>query len=210
MRERGIIFSTPMVKAILEGRKTQTRRIVKPQPLGGDAAFVIDGFSFGRMAPDVDEFRRCPYGKVGDRLWVRENYWLVDMPGMGDWPCLLYEDEFENYSNDALRPWLPIRMWESDRPITSKTFGHKPSIHMPRWASRITLEIVSVRVERLREITPADIIAEGCPEEHNGSEILMESWYADLWNSLHGDGAWELNPWVWVIEFKSLEAGELK
>jgi len=185
-----------MVRAILEGRKTQTRRVVKP--LGNDDGFVILDYGNGGWPYRSDDgdssthiVRRggklyieetphaCPYGQPGDRLWVRETWADVRTPASqiqtvyrADWP----------YKNPSTKPW-------------------KPSIHMPRWASRILLEVTGVRIERLQDISEEDAIAEGV------SDILNPvGAYRELWDSINGDGAWVANPWVWIVEFKRLEA----
>lgn len=162
MKERPIIFSGEMVRAILAGRKTQTRRVIKPQPV------IQDGVAFFKTG------QRCPYGQIGDRMWVREA-WI------------------RNSGVPAYRADDPS--WPGETP------KWKPSIHMPRWASRITLEIVNVRVERLQDITVGDAWAEGCP---NSDVNVIPDWFIPLWagiNAARGNG-WDDNPWVWAIEFK--------
>ncbi len=199
MRERPILFSEPMVRAILEGRKSMTRRVVKPQP----------------QYTKMDEFLRacpamcaCPYGLPGDRLWVRESFYCVDMPHYGDTPCLVYADEYERYQKyDQTKPH-----GIEERPCGFK-FGHHPSIFMPRWASRINLEITGIRVERLQDISEEDAKDEGCSggvttESHFGSNKAFESTplseFYNLWESINAKRGfgWDKNPWVWVIEFK--------
>uniref|UniRef100_UPI0028AD0EB3 hypothetical protein n=1 Tax=Achromobacter sp. TaxID=134375 RepID=UPI0028AD0EB3 len=162
MRERPILFSAPMVRALLAGTKTQTRRVVK-EPISGwlnnanGSHKVLKGqvfnYSFDQHLGD------CPYGQPGDRLWVRESFWGCDAPGWGDQPCVVYDDEWhgKEYRPDEVRPW-------------ARKFGRIPSIHMPRDCSRITLEITGVRVERLHKISEADAVAEGIPEESEPCE----------------------------------------
>ena len=192
MKERPIIFSGPMVRAILAGTKTQTRRVVKFKPWH-QIEEREDGSPWPWMYDDdraADHWLPCPYGQAGDRLWVRESFCDARQAAAGR---VLYRA-----SGDTACGW-------------------KPSIHMPRFASRITLEITSVRVERLQDISEADAAAEGVtPKWEPGcSGRLMEalggfsfrpaaSAYADLWESLHGTGAWDANPWVWVVEFKRI------
>ena len=226
MKERPILFSGEMVRAILDGRKTQTRRVVKPDPdatwgyLAGDDAdgppalewaHVTDG-SLGHSGsgwystlseyPDEGSFHfRCPYGAPGDQLWVRET-WRDGQYAIGkEW------DPDERVGYRASFVGDPALKW-------------KPSIHMPRWASRLTLEVVSVRVERLQDITEADALAEGiqdggcnnCGESSYPNpcgcanpEPLYVDAFAWLWNSINGKRApWVLNPWVWVVTFKPL------
>ena len=214
MKERPILFTGPMVHAILDGSKTQTRRIAK-EFAGRDNLDAIL-----RRFPNQNG---CPYGQPGDRLWVRESWGVVS----NDWDA-----------NGNLTDWTP------DRPATAITemrfgqgyySGHAiyaadgsyewagdddgggeprsawhPSIHMPRAASRILLEIVSVRVERLQDIGEADARAEGVTIEDQhmrgycAGEFLPPSIraYRDLWESINGAGSWGANPWVWVVEFK--------
>lgn len=146
----------------------------------------------------------CPYGLVGDRLWVRESFWGCDAPGYGDQPCVVYEDEWHSgeYHPAEIRPW-------------ARRFGHIPSIHMPRDCSRITLEITGVRVQCLKQISSEDCFAEGIDPEgadynegenyaNAGSPVPPERWaFSALWNSTGGD--WEANPYVWVVEFKRVK-----
>jgi len=176
MKERPILFSAPMVRAILDGSKTQTRRIVKSQ---------------SNIC--------CPFGKPGDRLWVRETFQgpLFDSDNS---KCCVYRadgGEAPEYvdADDNLRQ------------------GWKPSIFMPRWASRITLEITGVRVERLQDISASDCYAEGCfrPDQLKslGSEVTTRDnargAYRKLWESINGADSWDANPWVWVVEFKAID-----
>ena len=220
MKERA---SWPMkaweVRAILAGSKTQARRVVKP--VGNDEGFVLldygDGF-WPYRSDDGDSTSHtvkrggktylyetphsCPYGQPGDRLWVRESGWerpwrtaKMMREGADTWPRYAYAADG----------------WDDQDRADFKAWGFKslPSIHMPRWASRILLEIVSVRVERLQDISEGDAVAEGCETvcmtptgEDNGSAIYGPDGYAALWDRINGAGAWEANPWVWVIEFK--------
>jgi hypothetical protein len=181
MKERPILFSAPMVRAILEGRKTQTRRIVKPQPDGIRAKF--HHFDFVGQAVFTDgSYVQCPYGKPGDRLWVRESF---SRSPLG----VLYRADFVKTARAS--------RW-GDR--------WRPSIHMPRVASRILLEITDVRVERLNEITEKDASAEGVSADvFLGDTPTAIVPFCMLWESIHGPGSWEKNPWVWVIEFKIIE-----
>lgn len=197
MKERPILFSAPMVRAIMDGSKTQTRRVVKPQPpehmniarhLGdGDWQFVNDV----RMLADSASTWRCPYGQPGDRLWVREK-WAEARPLGSPWPATMYIYAACDNRTDYGGPW-------------------KPSIHMPRKASRITLEVTSVRVERLQDISGPDCWAEGIAEirekgdEHGDLRGSVTQDYSALWESINGPGSWEANPWVWAIEFRRVE-----
>lgn len=211
MKERPILFSAPMVRAILEGRKTQTRRIVKPQP----SQELLDDYAEIRRERNVQkddaemlsECLLCPYGVPGDRLWVRETLRRHRYAGArGGWL----------YSADNVQVALPQndpRVIEMRDWAVYKKGDSCPSIHMPRWASRITLEIADVRVERLQEISEADAEAEGLTCRDGLYATSGEVWqidprkaYRDLWKSLHGEGSWAANTWVWVIEFKRVEA----
>ena len=198
MKERPILFSAPMIRALLDGSKTQTRRVAKPQPsrhhwegipgyaLNMDGPAPMEGGSvgvrFNHTIPqnrewDRDAWVKCPYGQPGDRLWVREAWMPV-------------EHDVQPYRYRATNPSY-IGKW-------------KPSIHMPRIASRITLDVVSVRVERLRDISRGDAMGEGCPFPNMAQGDDPRQWYADLWSQINGPGSWELNPWVWVVEFKRI------
>ena len=199
--EKPIIFSTEMVRAILEGRKTQTRRVIKPQPIERQRIVLTITPSVVALMNELGRqinLIECPYGQVGDRLWVRET-WAADIPG-----CergLSYRSDHADPLGDG--PSYPMR-W-------------RPSIHMPRWASRITLEIVKVRVERVQEITEEDVVREGIPCRifsegmalfyyHDGghcTEALPV--FAHLWDTLSPKHPWESNPYVWVVEFRTTQ-----
>lgn len=228
MKERPILFSGPMVRALLAGTKTQTRRIVKPQPHPNHIISPAwgkspDGFPFGEPGlwrengPDYpdgpEDERRCPYGVIGDRLWVKET-WNTP-PG-----------HYELASPRELRVGTPIRYasdgevrGDSDRFVDTAgciAFGRaRPSIFMPRWASRITLELVDVRVERLHAITPDDVLAEGLVDPK--VEVILGSRVHDpgallaafkaLWVSINGEASWHANPFVWVLSFRRVTYG---
>ncbi len=230
MKERPVLFSAPMVRAILDGRKTVTRRIVKDQPdypvfIAGDP--VTPRFSVeGREAEAVGQFlTRCPYGIPGDRLWVRETfviedtreYWaeIKSRDGLpADRPVKWIDDDYfgrrpliPHYRATEPEPHI-VREETMTGPDDDRT-RWMPSIFMPRWASRIDLEIVGVRVERLQEITHEDAIAEGCPGGHGSiagyaySATPIEHFRA-VWETINGAGSWEANPWGWVVEFKRI------
>jgi hypothetical protein len=170
MKERPILFSGMMVRAILEGRKTQTRRIAKDKDI---LNVVID--ETGKVS-----FKNCQYGCVGDRLWVRESW------SYGQYPL----DAEIMYAAD----------WEKDGSFPRKW---KPSIHMFRKDSRITLEIVSIKVKRLQNMDAVDAKAEGIKKDILGTSYELIKDFQSLWDSINGKKAtWESNPWVWVIEFK--------
>jgi len=183
-----------MVQAILDGRKTQTRRVIKPQPellQFGDGTWVWKG--------EQDRFpqiRECPYGQPGDRLWVRETW--------GNSPFRNSDKPSDIKPND---PESRI-VYKADPFINESHYWWRPSIHMPRWMSRITLEVVSVRVERVQHISEADAAAEGvdlsCGLSAKNDYPNFKRTYHQLWNSINEKRgySWESNPWVWVIEFK--------
>lgn len=185
MKERPILFSAHMVRAILDGRKTQTRRPVKNLGFVTGIGHVLNGSDDRSEWPDF-----CPHGKLGDRLWVRETW--SQHPQFADIAFRADGEEFED--SDGFT-WIP--KW-------------KPSIHMPRKASRIDLEITGVRVERLHDISEEDAIAEGVQitDEHTGCADDIDSHahaYKFIWESINGKGSWDLNPFVWVVEFKRIE-----
>ncbi|CAM7383049.1 Morphogenetic protein [Citrobacter cronae] len=215
MKERGMIFNAEMVRAILDGRKTQTRRIISN--VGADNCIPLqkrtktkDGIYTHVM--DANIYGLCPFGKVGDRLWVRETWSDVNLEGapavayraddevydlMED-ESLLDEDGAFNYQDPRVSKYQ-FAAWYSDL-ISGVEGNWRPSIYMPRWASRILLEITDVRVERLNAITESDASAEGITDTGFG-DLLVDG-YRYLWKSIYGDDSWQANPWVWVIEFK--------
>lgn len=208
MKERPILFSAPMVRAVLADTKTQTRRIAKPvrHPDLGNV------YSPGALAlehePQHVIDRACPYGQPGDRLWVRETW--MDLRGTG------IEIRYA-YCADT-----PRGSYGDDQ---RKCFGLKwrPSIHMPRSASRITLDITSVRLERLQDISEADAVAEGIEKQEDGigwkrgpissdhpntatRTAFPTLAFQSLWECINGTDSWKTNPWVWAVEFKRLES----
>lgn len=178
------------------------------------APMIEDEYGMLDAGPEIygvyDEYGewgcKCPYGQPGDRLWVRESLYLVDCPTDPYWPRFLYKEEFEFYQNDGWYKKQTDRFWASRlwRGNNDK-FGHKSPIHMPRWASRITLEIVNVRMERLQEISEEDAIAEGVMLTFTQTRRAV---FKYLWEKIHGPDAWNQNPWVWVIEFKRVDGKE--
>lgn len=199
MRDHPIIFSAPMVRAILEGRKTQTRRVVKGwQPKGIGAFHVDTGFKRGHptlvettphpAGREIHWLQRMPYGQPGDRLWVRESF-----SGPHEWATIPPSGWGWDHSD------VPIWYWADGNPDHGDWTRPRPSIHMPRWASRITLEITDVRVQRVQDISEEDALAEGCR-----SQIKHSAAFADLWDSINesrGFG-WNANPYVWALTFK--------
>jgi len=237
MKERPILFTGPMVRAILDGSKTQTRRIVKPQPF--DRSYSRHdhrmAYASGRVADgdEIDGFyaystssggewrARCPYGQPGDRLWVRET-WLEDPEDDGTW----HYTQYMGCKGSPLSE-IPKKFRKPEHCIYREGWDGvdlrwRPSIHMPRWASRILLEIVSVRVERLQAIGDNDALTEGVERVENNygngpaycdygmkNQDDTAEWfnspvdsYQSLWESINGAGSWDANPWVWVVEFK--------
>lgn len=182
MKERSIIMSGDNPRLILEGRKTQARRLVKNPNFS-----VVNGRP--HFAKADGSFYDCPYGIAGDRLWVREA-WHTDNPEY------IARYKAEPYLGDPDPDNAQI-CYRADLVHENSGCVWRPSIHMPRWASRITLEITKVRVERLQDISEEDALAEGQP----CNDRTARSNYMILWDSLHGKGAWNNNPFVWVIEF---------
>lgn len=203
MKERPILFSAPMVRAILDDRKTQTRRIIKNIGIVPGIGEVLNGSDDAKEWPDF-----CPYGKQGDRLWVRETHWMDKR----DILCAVMD--LDGFAADA-HPAGRNKFVKDFHSLKNNKFWKKrPSIHMPRIVSRILLEITGVRVERLQDISECDAKAEGsyvC--DYFGRRLLDQSsnqgcykWgYRSIWESINGTGSWDLNPFVWVVEFKVLE-----
>ncbi|ADU71514.1 hypothetical protein [Pantoea sp. At-9b] len=230
MRERGMIFNADMVRAVLNGSKTQTRRIMKVQPESNQ--FGLSRVRASTKRSDIgkyywsesnatghhirSEMFSCPFGAVGDRLWVRETWWQA---GYG----------YARYPDDDEYAWTGSRriLFAADgnppnepNPDYPKGLGggkfsaaspnrlwrKRPSLHMPRWASRITLEITGVRVERLQSMSGEDARSEGFAYED--SHLLGDiDEFSRVWTSIYGEESWQANPWVWVIEFKRVEGG---
>lgn len=235
-RERPILFSAPMVRAILDGTKTQTRRVLKPQPklipprswagCAGKHWWACDAVR--SMVEIEDELQGTdksmawclnPYGKPGDRLWVREAWQFYDWTEYGE-PCIRYaaddarlwpEIEDEQTGLKLMDVWAALSDPENyaiDNRAADRRW--RPSIHMPRWACRIMPEVTGVRVERLQDISAEDCIAEGLTtnlREHDAVMHLRDQ-FRDLWISTGGD--WDANPWVWVVEFKRVDNNEEK
>lgn len=217
MKERPILFSAPMVRAILDGRKTQTRRIAKVTSDGCKEGFITPLSGFVPRSIE-NHISYCPYGKPGDRLWVRETWSREKSP----YHCnaIFYRADGESYGKQYALSFV------------ERESKWRPSIHMPRWASRILLEITCVRVERLQDISENDAVFEGLKaltkddgltikygipdrdgypgnDDHgwdwrdwNVSPVLA---YKKLWESINGQGSWDLNPWVWCITFEVLQ-----
>lgn len=231
MKERPILFSGPMVRAILEGRKTQTRRIVKlphSNPLGVWESTTVGGHGTrlvdGSPAPELPAIWHtrtgdclvCPHGNAGDRLWVRETHEVRRIGSEtfdGGRPTRRYAGIA--YQADDGRAEVDIDLNTFQALDAKESRGWSPSIHMPRWASRITLEITGVRAERLRDISAADALAEGIERTGDGFSVdggrhfhaaSPRCAFASLWDGLNaarGHG-WDANPWVWTISFRRL------
>ncbi|WP_154914040.1 ASCH domain-containing protein [Klebsiella grimontii] len=258
MKERGMIFNGEMVRALLDGRKTQTRRIVKGTDgavkfckewnINGEEVFVVLGEKDHTGMNPVLGAISCPLGAVGDRIYVRETWAIL---GNEDGCCIDWEEKLcKADERSAARIYRAsceqkpgnYGLWSipDDADWKPHTKDHqyegawRPSIHMPRWASRILLEITDVRVERLNAISEEDAQREGVHAEvwdqtvvarnYAASDEFFQFWSEDmphfvemnqlhqssfrsLWESIYGEESWQANPWVWVIEFKRVEGG---
>ncbi|MGG6084651.1 hypothetical protein ACQSEB_23790 [Salmonella enterica] len=214
MKERGMIFNGEMVRAILEGRKAQTRR---PFNWRRQPAMEMAERDDGSLWPWAEDCERggdiwfaCPFGEVGDRIWVRETFRVHSRAT--DVATLVYRASVRNSWTEQTHR-VPVAV--CNKPATPEKWT--PSIHMPRWASRILLEITDVRVERLNAISQEDAQAEGMEltgwrptysDPDSGGEVWTPyDNFAQLWSSIYGEESWQANPWVWVIEFKRVEGG---
>ena len=236
MKDHPMIFNGEMVRAILEGRKTQTRRLIKIGKEWGDTAEEFSIIKINELDSSVDphwivfhnEYPeeggsvpfKCPFGKIGDRLWVRETWADVNTD---NGPALMFKDGSFHFCVDDAYPVEYSRypncnftMWCGDLARGEDGHAWRPSIHMPRWASRITLEITDVRYERLQDISEEDAIAEGIVggylengtsgfgSNENMPDIYKAKWkFKSLWNSIYKN--WDANPFVWAITFKRVE-----
>lgn len=246
MKERPILFSAPMVRALLDGRKTQTRRVIKKATglslsVGQDDEqpdiAVLSWLTGAGPGYDVDEHVervRCPYGAIGDRLWVRET-WYVDDYRVQKGPYLKPDDYYDVH--EERQTGGIVYRADGDAPFEAEQPVWRPSIHMPRWVSRIDLEITGLRIEHVQSISEADAQAEGVEspeverEERNwnicprcGGTRLYTAFsgggacpdtdcmecdthakrFRHLWAAINGENSWAANPWVWVIEFKRI------
>ncbi len=215
MKERPILFSAPMVRAILSGSKSQTRRVVKPQPTEGGLEWwaTACGGDFAAWQDPLlllDEHsedggpcqRQCPYGQPGEKLWVRETW--MDLLGTG------IERKTGDHGRYAYAADTPPGSYGDDQ---RKAYGLKwrPSIHMPRAASRITLEVTGVRVERLQDISETDAVAEGARPTlapldtvRLGAVGTAKEGFRQIWESINGPSSWDANPFVWVVSFRRM------
>jgi len=246
MTERPILFNGAMTRALLDGRKGQTRRLVK-SPHADEADRWNYDAERGLWESGVNgeggacahgDWVRCPFGTVGDRLWVRETWQYADWTEDG-LPRIRYQANAgtrwceripSDWCEELLMTWGDLSD-PSNFDIDGKAADRRwrPSIHMPSWASRLTLEITGVRVERLQDITEADAQAEGVepytpPQGHISPEQRVPGPgfedarlgdqphrlpFADLWEQINGDGSWDANPWVWALTFKRVEANRV-
>lgn len=235
MKERPILFSAPMVRALLAGTKTQTRRVVTPQPDKDQKLVLVTGSTGFQCVMDTSPLpypavRRirwdCRHGRPGDRIWGRETFWawgrwetrFSKKKGRDEWYFVdLTRECGKSYLYDADKPDPQPRAGKRDGGVAPK-WHKRPAIFMPRDASRILLEITSVRVERLQDISEADAMAEGAGQvgvetgeiTTSSAPVEIGSYtlgYYELWESLNGSGSWDANPWVWVLEFKRMEGG---
>ena len=215
MKETGLMFKAPLVRAILEGRKTQTRRIVKWKGLQKGLYLGFSGLRAGKTGdnwvlesntPTSSEWRctptPCPFGKPGDRIYVRET-WNPDPPCDGTWAYTQWagcrQGQIEGVPKQFRTPEHCMYAASTDAELV-----WTPSVHMPKWAARIWLEITGVRVERLLSITEADAKAEGAVLKNSPAAHLTSyrRGFQELWESTGGD--WPANPWVWAIDFKTI------
>lgn len=183
MKERPILFTPHNAQLVHESIKTQTRRIIKSQPAWVDEVALQRKYRTGILT--------CPYGRVGDRLWVREAHRVISLD---NGQKII---DYQGFPLERMRDVLDMPGW-------------KHSLHMPRWACRTVVELTDVRAERLNDIGEADAKAEGCHagqfeyENAEGTLSCRES-FKCLWESIHGKGSWERNPWVWVLSFRKVE-----
>jgi hypothetical protein len=213
MKSRPILFSAPMVRAILDGSKTQTRRAVKPQP----HTLRTEGYGWptkqgGFVSVGGPEMlAACPYGQPGDELWVRETWQVF----YGNDPRIEYRAGGVGFEGDercyATKNGMTLKQAGEEYDGKPSKMRWQPSIFMPRWASRITLTITEVRVQRLNEISEVDAMAEGIENPQQSAKSLgwavsATSSFRILWESINGKGSWDANPWVWAITFTRKEA----
>ncbi|MDW0357749.1 hypothetical protein Q8G38_00300 [Halomonas venusta] len=204
MKERPILFNAEMVRALLDGRKTQTRRIVKPtKDRNGSGCHLSPCEVAGEI--NAGDYFLCPYGQPGDRLWVKETWRPQGVLSPWDLGVTYAADGEQRIIKDGE---FGDKDWNMPKAAAK---GNVSPLFMPRWASRITLEIVSVRVERLQDISESEALAEGVIGEEEAKAAGLE-WFDKprrafqfLWQRINGAESWDANPWIWVITFKRLE-----
>ncbi len=219
MKERPILFNAPMVRAVLDGIKKQTRRVWK-LPKWAEWDLINDGEAKGNLIPKDPNFRgwysvdevACPYGQPGDRLRVKEAAWMwcerrpngTTRTGRQKWLYVPMRSAPVYYCTDT--PTKPTSIVVSPNTGNEWAWRKKIGRFLPAWASRILLEIVSVRVELLNDISETDAWEEGClgyEDDATGGQSGYSE-FAELWESINGAGSWDTNPWVWVVEFKQV------
>jgi hypothetical protein len=191
MKSRPILFSAQMVRTILDGSKTQTRRVAK---LNYSGRVKLPGSSLNWHLGDPNAVLACPYGQPGDQLKIRET-WKADQIWDDFKPSQIPKGEPILYAADEHATGIVPFAWGRGR----------PSIFLPGWASRITLEITGIRVERLQDISEEDAKAEGVLNDEHVTPRIRYQW---LWEHINGPGSWDKNPWVWVVTFKRIEGGD--
>jgi len=205
VNETPMLFTADMMRALLDGRKTQTRRLYKTRK-HPDAGCEIAAHELVREPQHVID-RACPYGGPGDIIWTREAVIGHETPEGLDGVQYVADGAFRpiEKTQEAADQWLKLHTYRGKRG------AQVPNIHMPRWARRILLEITGVRIERLQDISDVDAIAEGIglnacaagvPMTTPAGETIPRAMYRCLWESINGAGSWDANPWVWVIDFK--------
>jgi hypothetical protein len=231
MKDLPILFSAPMVRALLAGTKTQTRRVAKFVPLEEGLNFAFTGLRAAQDRPglwtlqsrdgstnlnDRTKPLRCPYGQPGERLWVRETFFAFgrwetrfsEKKGRDEWHFIDMTVECGNwYFYDATSKPERVANFRRGSGVTLM-WWKRPAIFMPRWASRILLGVTEVRVQRLQEISAVDSLAEGSPRE---AGCNPQVWYRGLWDTINADNPiarWDANPWIWAISFRRIEPVE--
>ena len=221
-RERPILFSTPLIPRLLDGSKTQTRRLLKPQPIRGKVVnregWHWDPTRYNHHIWHDEEDQNtgdwakwflgmCPYGRVGDVLWVREAWCGEVHPATSK---LIYNDDGNTYRVLYRADGHEVYKDDGDGFVEFNKDGTaaspwRPSIHMPRWASRIDLEITEVRVERVNQISHRDALAEGVDYDVSKEGGAPVPSFARQWDQLHGPGAFERGDWCWVLSFRRIK-----
>lgn len=209
LKDHPILFTGAMVNAIQDGRKNQTRRLLYVPTKNAKNARFDRRYDFPRQLPPFGHawtLSKWYSAKPGERIWVRESCRADELENGLDGVRYLADDAFIPIDNteDAADNWIALNAYRQGNGLVV------PSIHMPRWASRINLEITAVRVEKLQDISEADALAEGVtfssPVKPGRTDRMAREAYADLWESINGPGSWDANPWVWVVDFKQVQS----